>query len=288
MGRQILSLDIRVDQDASALSQTLSRVLPGAHIRVESVNASLILTGEVANASDADAAQKIAQQFVAKPENVLNMLTIAGKEQVMLKVRVVEVQRTAIKQLGFNLNAVVGQVGSAQYLAGNQSDIWRQRLADGRAEGRLQLRHHHPADQRRSGRLPERHRDQFRQSRRVAWARCGPGATGLNQATSIIQAFERVGLVRTLAEPNLTAVSGEAAKFLVGGEFPVPTGQDAQGRVSIEFKPLRRGPGLHARGAVGRPHLAEAVHRSLGADQRGAASPFPAAPVPAPPWSSHR
>ena len=58
------------------------------------------------------------------------------------------------------------------------------------------------------------------------------------------QAFERVGLVRTLAEPNLTAVSGEAAKFLVGGEFPVPSGQDENGRVSVEFKPFGVGLGF--------------------------------------------
>jgi pilus assembly protein CpaC len=69
------------------------------------------------------------------------------------------------------------------------------------------------------------------------------GATGLNQAQAMLQAFERVGLVRTLAEPNLTALSGESAKFLAGGEYPVPTGEDTTGRVSIEFKPY--GVGLN-------------------------------------------
>jgi pilus assembly protein CpaC len=69
------------------------------------------------------------------------------------------------------------------------------------------------------------------------------GSPGLNQAQAMIQAFERVGLVRTLAEPNLTAISGESAKFLAGGEYPVPTGEDNTGRVSIEFKPY--GVGLN-------------------------------------------
>jgi pilus assembly protein CpaC len=63
------------------------------------------------------------------------------------------------------------------------------------------------------------------------------GSSGLNQAQAMLQAFERVGLVRTLAEPNLTALSGESAKFLAGGEYPVPTGEDSTGRVTIEFKP---------------------------------------------------
>ena len=70
------------------------------------------------------------------------------------------------------------------------------------------------------------------------------GNGAVTKATGMIQAFERVGLVRTLAEPNLTAVSGEAAKFLVGGEFPVPSGQDENGRVSVEFKPFGVGLGF--------------------------------------------
>jgi pilus assembly protein CpaC len=70
------------------------------------------------------------------------------------------------------------------------------------------------------------------------------GSSRLNKANSTIQAFESVGLVRVLAEPNLTAVSGESAKFLAGGEFPVPTGEDNTGKVSIEFKPFGVGLGF--------------------------------------------
>jgi pilus assembly protein CpaC len=69
------------------------------------------------------------------------------------------------------------------------------------------------------------------------------GSSGLNKASAMVQAFERVGLVRTLAEPNLTVVSGEAGKFLVGGEFPVPVGQDSTGKVTLEFKPYGIGLG---------------------------------------------
>jgi pilus assembly protein CpaC len=78
----------------------------------------------------------------------------------------------------------------------------------------------------------------------IATTQTTSGSTGLNKLNTTIQAFERVGLVRTLAEPNLTAVSGESAKFLAGGEFPVPTGEDQTGHVSIEFKPFGVGLGF--------------------------------------------
>ncbi len=70
------------------------------------------------------------------------------------------------------------------------------------------------------------------------------GDPGLNKGEATLKAFERVGLVRTLAEPNLTAVSGESAKFLAGGEFPVPVAQDNTGSVTVEFKPFGVGLGF--------------------------------------------
>ncbi|HQN49444.1 MAG TPA: pilus assembly protein N-terminal domain-containing protein, partial [Phenylobacterium sp.] len=115
-GRRLLSLAIRVDQDPSAVAQTINRILPGSSVRVDAINSSLILSGQVASLADADKAVQIAKASVEKPDSqVLNMLSIAGKDQVMLKVRIVEMQRNVIKQLGFNLSAVLGQVGETQY-----------------------------------------------------------------------------------------------------------------------------------------------------------------------------
>lgn len=76
----------------------------------------------------------------------------------------------------------------------------------------------------------------------------GPGSDGLNKGEAMLKAFERVGLVRTLAEPNLTSVNGEAASFLAGGEFPVPAGRDREGQVTVEYKPY--GVGLSFRPVV--------------------------------------
>ncbi|HEY5409434.1 MAG TPA: type II and III secretion system protein family protein [Caulobacteraceae bacterium] len=244
MGHPILRLDIRVDQDSSGVADAIARVLPSAHVRVEAVNNSLILSGQVQSASDADKAQQIAAQFVDKPEHVLNMLGISGQDQVMLKVRIVEVQRTAIKQLGFNMSAILGQVGGNQIISGLAPTYGINGALLGGLTGAglarnttSQVLASAPSDCDKTTVI-----DTSNMANCVGTARAG--SNGLNQANAQIQAFERAGLVRTLAEPNLTAVSGEPAKFLVGGEFPVPTGQDNSGRVTIEFKQFGVGLGF--------------------------------------------
>jgi len=214
-GRRILALTVRVDQDFAAVADTIGRIVPGSRVHVEGVKGSLVLSGEVASAADASRAVQIAQQFVPKPEDVLNMLNITGKDQVMLKVRIAEVQRNVVKQLGFNVGAAVGAAGSPQYAFATAASF----AINGSLLGGLNG----------SG---------------YAFNAANPSPHGINKAMATVDAFERVGLVRTLAEPNLTAISGEAAKFLAGGEFPVPTGEDQNGRVTIEFKPYGVGLGF--------------------------------------------
>ena len=250
MGRQILRLNIRVDSDTSAVAETLNRVLVGASVHVEAVNDSLILSGEVPNAADADKAVRIAASFVEKPEQVLNMLSVAGPEQVMLKVRIVEVNRQIIKQLGVNLNAVIGQVGLSQFSFANAAS-WgvNGALLGGLTGGYNYNTTVNPAASPVycTGYAPvtctESPATQIVRKDRLAVPTTGVGSQGLNQADSMLQAFEQTGLVRTLAEPNLTAVSGESAKFLAGGEFPVPVSQ-ALGQVSVEFKTFGVGLGF--------------------------------------------
>ncbi|MFT4936912.1 MAG: pilus assembly protein CpaC [Pseudoalteromonas distincta] len=250
-GRRILSLDIRVDQDTGAVAQTINRLLPGARVRVDAMNNSLILSGEVMSLSDADKALQIARAAVAEPEQVLNMLSIAGKDQVMLKVRIVEVQRNVIKQLGFNTNAVLNQLGEPQYMFNNAASY----AINGGLVGGLTGGYKLDTTKQPIMQFPCGWPDQpdvlcdnvVRSGGNSDTATIKEGLAGdpgLNQAEGMIEAFERVGLVRTLAEPNLTAVSGEAAKFLAGGEFPVPVGQDDAGRVTIEFKPFGVGLGF--------------------------------------------
>ncbi|MFI4974859.1 MAG: type II and III secretion system protein family protein [Caulobacterales bacterium] len=247
-GRRILTLNVQVDQNTSALADTINRVVPGSHVQVESLSDSVILTGVVASAADADKAAQIAAATVTKPEQVINMLAIAGKDQVMLKVRIVEMQRNIIKQLGFNYSAILGQTGLGQLILGTTSTFGiNGSLLGGLNGGFFQDTTVQPEVQIPCASPPfptgslcpiVSHNTAIATPQKTA------GSNGLNKGQANIQAFEQVGLVRTLAEPNLTAVSGEAAKFLVGGEFPVPTGQDATGKISIEFKPFGIGLGF--------------------------------------------
>ena len=252
-GRRVLSLNIRVDQDGSAIAQTINRILPNANVKVDAINDSIVLSGQVANLSDADKALQIAKTAMASQldpdgKRVLNMLSIAGKDQVMLKVRIVEMQRNVIKQLGFNLAAVLNQIGEPQYLLGTAATFGvNGSLLGGISSG-------YKLDTTRqpevtvpcigAGWQPSDKCQVIDRSGGVATTKDTSGKPGLNQAESTIKAFERVGLVRTLAEPNLTAVSGESAKFLAGGEFPIPVAQDEKGRVTIEYKPFGVGLGF--------------------------------------------
>ncbi|MGA0602645.1 type II and III secretion system protein family protein [Caulobacter sp. KR2-114] len=251
-GRRILSLDIRVDIDGSAVAAMINKVIPGSHVHVDGMNGSLVLSGEVASTGDADKAVQLARAAVDKPEKVISMINIAGKDQVMLKVRIVEMQRNVIKQLGFNLSALYGQTGLAQYVFSHAPTYGVNGSLLGGATGGYQLD---------TTKQPELQvpcmvgltgtcmqvvhgPGSGIANWDTATTQTTSGSPGLNQANAMVQAFERVGLVRTLAEPNLTAVSGESAKFLAGGEFPVPTGQDNTGKVTIDFKPFGVGLGF--------------------------------------------
>ena len=206
-GRQILSLDIRVDQPVSAIEDTIRAVAPDAAVKVEAVNDSLVLTGTVADAAESDRIQRIAASFVAKPEMVINTLSIRSPEQVMIKVRVVEMQRNLIKQLGISTSALL-QSGKSQFTFSNAPQFAVNNGLVGGLSGGYNY------------------------------------TSGLNQATGTLEAFEHAGLVRSLAEPTLTAVSGESAKFLAGGEFPVPSGVDQNGNVIVTFQTYGVGLGF--------------------------------------------
>ena len=246
-GRTILALRVRVDAGTSALQDTLGRVLPGSNVRAEAVNDSIILTGVAASPAEADRAAQVARAFVSAPEKVMNLISVAGSDQVTLKVRVVEVQRSAIKQLGFDTQAVIGRIGDTQWLLGNAA-TWgiNGELMGGITGGvSRDTTKNYQMQAPCGGAFP-------------AGAMCpvtvdgspgdpsnwdtaqpgtGPGSDGLNKGNATIKAFERVGLIRTLAEPNLTSVNGEAASFLAGGEFPLPIGRDREGQISVEYKP---------------------------------------------------
>lgn len=250
-GRQILNLQIRVDTSTDHLADAVVRLFPQSKVEVQSLAGKVVLSGMARNTAEADQIFRLAQGFASKPEDVVNLISIAGKDQVMLKVRVAEVNRTIIKQLGFDTQALIGKVGGVQYSL-NRSPTYgvNNKLLGGLIGGyqvdttkqpQLQVPCSDPG---LSGCYQIIRGPDDASNWDTATARDTVGSDGLNKGTAQIQAFERVGLIRTLAEPNLTAVSGESAKFLAGGEFPVPVAQDNQGRVTVDFKPFGVGLGF--------------------------------------------
>ncbi|MBB4304651.1 pilus assembly protein CpaC [Rhodobium orientis] len=199
-GRQIAAFDLSVEPDTGDLARAIRRVIPDSAIEVEAVNGSIILRGSAASPVDAKRATDIAAKFVGNDvEKVVNTIAVAGKEQVHLKVTIAEVQRSIIKQLGVDLR-VAGQNGRVAFDVLTENPFSTNGTALSSTAGAFSY------------------------------------AAGGTTADATIRALQEDGVIRTLAEPTLTAISGEKADFLVGGEFPVPVGYD-NGEVSIEFKP---------------------------------------------------
>lgn len=260
-GEQFATFEIFIERETAGLEGLLNRLITGAAIKVEMLNQTVVLTGTVQNPTDSVRAANIARQFVnvqyntsggdaAKTEGatidkfektdeqtVINMLAVEAEEQVMLKVTVAEVQRSLLKQLGVNLGATINAGNfTTSLLTSNalpltaaaglgtlpipgistKGDPNDPAVACGANEACM-FNQGPTADSYGNNGLD------------------GGWKVGNNSTAHAIRALERDGLVRTLAEPTLTAVSGEPANFLAGGEFPVPL-VDGTGQMSVTFK----------------------------------------------------
>ncbi|MGL4541438.1 MAG: type II and III secretion system protein family protein [Polymorphobacter sp.] len=204
----IVNLGVAVGFDAALLHATLARLLPGRAITASAANDALVLSGTVNSAADASEAVRIAARFVADrdPKSIINRLAIDAPTQINLRVRIVEVSRDIVKELGFNWNAV-GAIGN--FAVG---------LATGRpfVGGAVAP----PSNPLRTGKTDSLF-GAFKQ-----------GSVDLNV---LIDALDERGLVTLLAEPNLTALSGMPASFLAGGEYPIPVPQGLD-VTTIEYK----------------------------------------------------
>lgn len=208
-GHQILSLDIEVERDVGDLSSLIRANFPGSDIKCTALNDNIVLTGSVDNAEQATRASDLAARFASidgkpDPTRVVNMLKVKAREQVLIKVRVSEIERNIAKQLGINLSSMFS-AGGVPILAATSNPYGLGSIlaaASGAQIGNIGT----------------------------------PANPGPNNVQGILNALDQVGLTHTLAEPNLTAVSGETAKFLAGGEFPVPVSRDLYGNVTVEFK----------------------------------------------------
>ena len=207
-GRELLNVDIRVERDIDGLQSLISKNTIDSNVEVQSFNSNILLTGAVPNAAAADTVEKLARMWLGAGGGggeIVNLLAIEGKDQVMLKVRIVEMQRSVTKQMGLDLSAI-GDLGGSTVSLVNQVGP---SLASGfQANGTFN----------------------------------NTGGGDLTSLSGALSALESVGLVRTLAEPTLTAISGETANFLAGGEIPIFSGasRDDTGQLirSFEFKPF--------------------------------------------------
>jgi pilus assembly protein CpaC len=192
-GNQIAAYDIAVKRDLNGVRAALRQMLPGAAIQVDGVGEGVMLTGSVATPVEAQQAGDVAARLVGGADKVVNSIVVRGRDQVMLKVSVAEVRRDIIKQLGIDLSATMNY-GTAVVNFNNTNPFTANNgpLVPGNALAASAL------------------------------------SKGLPSVTATLRAMESAGVVRTLAEPNLTAISGESATFISGGEFPIPTGVTCQ------------------------------------------------------------
>jgi len=199
------SFDVTVTPSSFAAGQAaaaIAKAIPGSQIQVDTSPHSLVLTGHVASAAIAEEAQAIAHGFLAEGQDVESRLTIAAPQQVGLRVRIVEMTRAVTNALGINWQAL-GRIGSAL----NQQPF-QIGLTTALTGSALTLGTNGPPNM---------------------------AVKNVPNIDAMINALATENLARVLAEPNLTAMSGEQASFLAGGEFPIPVGQ-SNNTVSIEFK----------------------------------------------------
>jgi pilus assembly protein CpaC len=186
-GQQIASYDIAVKRDLNGVRAALRQSLQG--IQIEGVGEGVLLTGSVSSPIEAQQAGDVAARLVGSADKVINSITVRGRDQVMLKVNVAEVRRDIVKQMGVDLSASMNY-GTAVVNFNNQNPFT--------AFGRPLVSNNDLT--------------------------AAAITKGLPTVTATMRAMESAGVVRTLAEPNLTAISGESATFVAGGEFPIPAG----------------------------------------------------------------
>lgn len=234
-GKQLLSLDLKIEREVDGLDAYLRKYIPNSDITVEIVNDNIILTGTVPTPQSAAKAVELAQIFVKggaattpgdsysssgsggfvidfgdddeRQSQIVNLLKIDAEDQVTLKVTIAEIQRTIVKQLGIDLNATGGLGGLTASLIGDNP------LSLGKA---------------------------------VSSSRLGlSGSLGSTNISSVLRALNQAGVMRTLAEPSLTAISGEAASFKVGGKYQISNGKsDEDCKVVFEHKEVEYGVSL--------------------------------------------
>ncbi len=208
-GRVAYAATVRVGSNTGSLDEMMRLAMPDAAVQVTPMNNLVLLTGTVASPGDVEEAQRLVQAYVGTGTQVVSRLRSATPLQVNLRVKIAEVNRSLVKKIGINLTAIDAKPGGFLFGVGQGNPG---ELNGGSAGG---------------GRV-------FNIADIGSTLAFGGKLLGLD-ILSTLDLAETDGLVTTLAEPNLTALSGETASFLAGGEFPVPISQSL-GSITIEYK----------------------------------------------------
>jgi pilus assembly protein CpaC len=233
--KPLATIQVVVGYEFADLKRLIQQEVPHADVKVSATQNGVILSGVVPDNDTAEKLRSAAQRFAPDKEAVINRLQVAGPTQINLRLRVAEVARTVTKQLGFNWEAIVSPGQFAFGLATGRN-AWF-----GGGQNLSNLGNIVPAG------IPGTIDNLIGRVLPLGSASTGANATFLNfnsrRATvnTLIDVLAEEGVVTVLAQPNLTAVSGQVASFLAGGEFPIPVAQSGAGLVptnTIEFKPF--------------------------------------------------
>ncbi len=210
-GRLITNVEVQVTPDIAEFKERLEQILPGENIEVRTANDGIVLSGTVSSLASLDRALELAQRYA--PDRVSNLMTVGGTQQVMLRVRFAEMQRSVSKSLSTSLALQGTTLGGDLGISAGTNTLGNSGAVTNAFNGNIP-----PVNDNNGAFL------------------FGFNAGGL-EVGLLLEALESRGVVRTLAEPNLTALSGQEARFLAGGEYPVPVSQEG-GTVTIEYKPF--------------------------------------------------
>lgn len=216
-GNILKKLNVHVQMDTIKLAAMVEDLYPGEKVTIRALTDQLVLTGDVSTPAAASGIARLVAEYASEiqgaragsvDEVVTNMLNVRGEQQVMLRVKIVEASRSALKDLGLETNAGSTTQGEFPNLSGVAGAIGTASALGLTAPTQLA----------------------------VGVLNYASGGFGPMQL--VARALEQEGILNTLAEPNLTSISGEQAGFLAGGEFPIPTGLDQNGNVVYDFHPF--------------------------------------------------
>lgn len=203
---QIYSSVIEITHNISSLNRTIKRVAPNADVGFKTVDGGMVIDGFASSTAESENIRNVANAFIGEKEKMVNMVSTAGSDQVTLAVKIVEMERNDVKRFGINLQSIFNRGGlGLQLLQGGPIGLTGAGVLErGASTGTL------------------------------AYGRFQRGSMDIS---GVIDALERQGLANVLAEPSLTTSSGKTAKFLAGGEFPIPV-RDGNGSITIQYKPF--------------------------------------------------